>query len=230
MEGRLDFAGAEVKVLEASFKDKVITTLTNPNLAYFLVTIGILGLVFGFTTPGWHVPETVGAVCLALGIISQGYIGFNVGGFILIGLGVLFFIIELLTPTFGLFTVAGVASFFFGSIFLFSTTGDINWMVSREFYTQFRYLIIIVTVCVGIFFAFGLSKAIKLRKTKPTTGVDEMIGAVGTADTRIDPEGQVRVRGERWNVRSEEPIGKGEKIEVIDAEGLILTVKKHKKK
>ncbi|MCK4636825.1 MAG: nodulation protein NfeD [Methanomicrobia archaeon] len=233
MEGRLDLKEVDIKILEISFKDKFIITLTNPNLAYFLITIGILGLFLGFTTPGWHVPETIGAVCLVLGIIAQGYIGFNLGGFLLIGLGILFFVIELLTPTFGLFTIAGIASFFFGSMFLFSGTGDIKdikWVISREFYVQFRYLILITIACVAIFFVFGISKAIKLRKTKPTTGREEMLGAIGTTDTKIDPEGQILVRGERWNVYSDKKIKKGEKVEVIDVDGLTLKVKKHERR
>jgi len=229
-EGRLDLKDVNIEILEASFKDKFILTITNPNIAYFLMTIGLLGLIFGFTTPGWHVPETIGAVCLALGIIAQGYIGFNLGGFILIGLGILFFVIELLTPTFGLFTIAGIASFFFGSMFLFSAAKDVEWVISREFYTQFRYLVLIITICVALFFIFGLSKAIKLRRTKPTTGKDEMLGIIGTADTDIDPEGQILVRGERWNVYSDEKINKGEKVEVIYMDGLTLKVKKHERR
>ncbi|MEA1993351.1 MAG: nodulation protein NfeD, partial [Euryarchaeota archaeon] len=226
MEGRLNIVNAEIKIIEPSIKDKFIMTITDPNIAYFLITIGILGLFFGFTTPGWHVPETVGALCLGLGIIAQGYIGFNIGGFLLIGLGILFFVIELLTPTFGLFTIAGVLSFFFGSMFLFSTTGEVHWMVSREFFTNFRYLVLIVTFCVGAFFVFGISKALKLRKTKPTTGKEQMLGVRGTADTDIDPEGQIRARGERWNVYSDKKIERGERVEVIGVEGLKLKVKR----
>jgi len=230
MEKRLDLKDANIKTLEVSFKDKFIITITNPNIAYFLMTIGILGLIFGFTTPGWHVPESIGAVCLALGIIAQGYIGFNLGGFILIGLGILFFVIELLTPTFGLFTIAGIASFFFGSMFLFSATKNVEWVINREFFTQFRYLTIIITICVALFFVFGLSKAIKLRKTKPTTGKEEMLGIVGKADTDINPEGQILARGERWNVYSDERINKGEKVEVTDVDGLTLKVKKYERR
>jgi len=229
-EGELNLKNVRVEYFETSFKDKFIMTITDPNIAYLLMTIGILGLIFGFTTPGWHVPETLGAVCLALGVIAQGYIGFNLGGFVLIGLGILFFVIELLTPTFGLFTIAGIASFFFGSMFLFSATGEVKWVIHREFFTQFRYLVILITVCVGIFFAFGLTKAMKLRKTKPTTGKEEMIGLVGIADTDIDPEGQILVRGERWNVYSDKKINKGEKVEVVDVDGLILKVKKHERR
>ncbi len=225
-EDRLDVDGAEVEIIEKSFKDKFIITITNPNLAYFLVTIGILGLFFGFTTPGWHVPETVGAICLGLGIIAQGYVGFNLGGFLLIGLGILFFVVELLTPTFGLFTTAGVVSFFFGSMLLFSASQETEWVIRREFFTEFRYLVIIVTVSVALFFIFGISKALQLRRTKPTTGEEQMLGVKGTALTDIDPEGQIRGRGEIWNVYSDEKIKKGEKVEVIEMHGLKLKVRK----
>lgn len=228
----LHLRGSEIKEIELGLVEKILSVITNPNIAYLLMMIGIYGLIFGFLTPGWHVPETIGAICLILAIISFGYVSLNVGGVILILAAFIFFIIEVATPTFGLFTFAGVVCLFFGSLMLFRVgvgeTETIERFVSRDWYVQFRYLIIAVTVFSALFFGFSIYKALRLRMTKPKTGGEEMLGLVGVADEDLDPEGQIKIRGERWKAEARTKIRKGEKVKVIDRKGLLLIVERER--
>jgi membrane-bound serine protease (ClpP class) len=227
----LHLSGAEVVEIELGLTERILAVITNPNIAYLLLMVGIYGIVFGFLSPGWHVPETIGAICLILAIISFGYVDLNAGGIILIIAAFIFFIIEIATPTYGLFTAGGVICLFFGSLMLFRVgLGDteIDRFVSREWYVQFRYLIITITAFSALFFTFGIYKAIRLRMTKPKTGGEEILGLTGVADEDLDPEGQIRIRGERWKAEAKYKIKKGEKVKVIDRKGLLLIVEKER--
>ncbi len=224
---------AQVTEIEMGLVEKILSVITNPNIAYILLMIGIYGLIFGFLTPGWAVPETLGTICLILAIIAFGYVNLNVGGIILIIAAFVFFIVEAATPTFGLFVSAGVVCLFFGSLMLFRVgvgdTGELERFVSREWYEQFRYLIIAVVAATATFFVFALYKAIQLRLTKPKTGGEEMLGLTGVAVDNLDPEGQIKIRGEIWKAESDQKVKKGEKVKVVDRRGLFLIVEKEKK-
>ena len=228
----LELSGAEIVEIELGTTEKILAVITNPNIAYLLLMVGIYGLVFGFLSPGWHVPETIGAICLILAIIAFGYVNLNVGGIILIIAAFVFFIIEVATPTFGLFTFAGAVCLFFGSLMLFRVgmgdMGGIDRFVSREWYVQFRYIAITIAVFSILFFGFGMYKALRLRLTKPKTGGEEMLGLVGTADEELDPEGQIKIRGERWKAEARTKIKKGEKVRVVGRDGLLLIVEREK--
>ena len=228
----LELSGAEIVEIELGTTEKILAVITNPNIAYLLLMVGIYGLVFGFLSPGWHVPETIGAICLILAIIAFGYVNLNVGGIILIIAAFVFFIIEVATPTFGLFTFAGAVCLFFGSLMLFRVgmgdMGGIDRFVSREWYVQFRYIAITIAVFSILFFGFGMYKALRLRLTKPKTGGEEMLGLVGTADEELDPEGQIKIRGERWKAEARTKIKKGEKVRVVGRDGLLLIVERKK--
>ena len=228
----LELSGAEIVEIELGTTEKILAVITNPNIAYLLLMVGIYGLVFGFLSPGWHVPETIGAICLILAIIAFGYVNLNVGGIILIIAAFVFFIIEVATPTFGLFTFAGAVCLFFGSLMLFRVgmgdMGGIDRFVSREWYVQFRYIAITIAVFSILFFGFGMYKALRLRLTKPKTGGEEMLGLVGTADEELDPEGQIKIRGERWKAEARTKIKKGEKVRVVGRNGLLLIVEREK--
>jgi membrane-bound serine protease (ClpP class) len=105
-------------------------------------------------------------------------------------------------------------------------TGTIDRFVSREWYEQFRYMVITIVGFSVLFFGFGIYKAVRLRMTKPKTGGEEILDMVGVADEDLDPEGQVKIRGERWRAEATQKIKKGEKVKVIDRKGLLLIVEK----
>ncbi len=221
---KLHLRDARIVYLRGSFKDTVIQYITDPTVAYILLTLGIWGLILGFLTPGWHVPETAGAIMIALAVIGLGYFGYRSAGLLLIVLAMIFFIAEALTPTFGLFTVAGGITLILGSIFMFS--GGREYLVSNEVYGSLRIAIIVMAVLLAVFFAFGMAAVIKARKKKPGTGREEMMGMKGKVIQTLEPEGMIRIRGELWKARSRngERIPAGEEVEVVGVDGLMLIV------
>lgn len=221
----LHLRDARVVYLEPSFKDTVIRYITDPTIAYVLLNLGFIGLIFGFLTPGWHVPETIGAIMLVLGLIGLGYFGYSSAGLLLIALAIIFFIAEALTPTFGLFTVAGTITFILGGTMLFGKGGD-EYLVSDALYETLRIVIIVTAILLGLFFAFGVTTVIKDRKRKAQTGREEMLGEVGRVVQELNPEGMVKIRGELWKAESKtgKPIRVGERVRVVNVRGLTLIV------
>ncbi|MCD6372513.1 MAG: nodulation protein NfeD [Thermococcus sp.] len=222
----LHLRDAKVVYIEPSFRDTVVKYITDPTIAYLLLNIGLIGLIFGFLTPGWHVPETIGAIMLVLGLIGLGYFGYNSAALVLIVLAMIFFIAEALTPTFGLFTVAGVITFVLGGIMLFSGGGG-EYFVSGETYQTLRIAIIVMAILLGLFFLFGVAAVVRAHRRKPEAGKEELVGEIGKVVEDLDPEGVVKIRGELWKAETNgEKIPVGEKVRVVEVRGLTLIVEK----
>ncbi len=223
----LHLKDAEVVYIEPSFRDTVVKYITDPTIAYILLNIGFIGLIFGFLTPGWHVPETIGAIMLVLGLIGLGYFGYSSAALILIVLAMIFFIAEALTPTFGLFTVAGVITFILGGIMLFSGNGG-EYLVTGETYSILRIAIIVTAVLLGLFFLFGAATVVKAHRKKPEAGREELVGQVGKVVEELDPEGVVKLHGELWKAESRDGsrIQVGDRIRVVEVRGLTLIVER----
>ena len=169
---------------------------------------------------------------IVLAIIGLGYFGYRSAGLLLIVLAVIFFIAAALTPTFGLFTVAGFITFVLGSIMLFGGGGEVDYLVSREVYSQIRLIIITIGALLALFFAFGMAAVIRARRRKAQTGKEEMIGLIGEVVEPLSPEGMIRARGELWRAKSKDgkSIGIGEKVQIVGMEGLKLIVVREKEK
>jgi len=223
----LNFNDVKVVRIEPSLRDTLIKYITNPSVAYLLLNIGLIGLIFGFLTPGWHVPETVGAILLVLGLVGLGYFGYNSAGLLLIGLAMVFFVAEALTPTFGLFTVAGVVTFVIGGIMLFSGNGGV-YLVSPGTYSLLRIAILVMGILIGLFFLFGVATVVRAHRRKPEAGKEELIGEVGRVVEDLDPEGMVKLHGELWKARSKrgERLPVGTRVRVVEVRGLTLVVEK----
>ncbi|ACJ16545.1 nodulation protein nfeD [Thermococcus onnurineus NA1] len=223
----LNFKDARVVYLKPSFKDTVVKYITDPTIAYILLNLGFIGIIFGFLTPGWHVPETAGAIMLVLGLIGLGYFGYSSAGLLLIVLAMIFFIAEALTPTFGLFTVAGTITFILGGIMLFGSGGG-EYLVSGAIYEMLRIVIIVMAILMGLFFAFGAAAAVKAHRRRPESGKEELIGAKGKVIQELNPEGMIRVHGELWKALSKDGsrIPAGEKVRIVEIKGLTLIVEK----
>jgi membrane-bound serine protease (ClpP class) len=222
----LNFTNARVVEIGPSFKDEVVRYISDPTIAYVLINIGILGLIFGFLTPGWHVPETVGAIMLVLGVIGLGYFGYNSAGLLLMVLSIIFFIAEALTPTFGLFTVAGVVTMILGGILLFGSGEE--YLISGSMFSTLRIIIITIAILLGLFFAFGVVAIIRDRRRKVRTGREEIIGEVGKVVRELSPEGMIKVHGELWKAVSKDgrKIKVGEVVRVVGMNGLTLIVER----
>lgn len=224
----LNFTNVRIVTMEPSFKDEVVKYISDPTVAYVLINIGILGLIFGFLTPGWHVPETVGAILLVLGLIGLGYFGYNAAGLLLVFLAIIFFIAEALTPTFGLFTVAGVVTMIIGGILLFG--GGNEYLIQTSTFSTLRIVIVVIALLLAAFFAFGVAAVVRDRRKKAQTGKEEMIGEIGRVVQDLNPEGMVKIRGELWRAESKDgrPIKVGERVKVVEVRGLTLIVTKER--
>jgi len=207
--------------LQKSLSDEVLDILSNPQISFLLLIIGIYALIFGFASPGTYVPETIGAIFLLLALYSLGLFELQIFALFLILLGILFFIAELLTPTFGVLTISGVVCMILGALFL-----PVEPFLPREWYLSFMALSFGLAGATALFFLFGISAVLRTRKKRAKVGGEELIGMEGVAISRIDGEGQVKIRGEIWTAKSDEVIEEGEKVTVIAREGLKLKVKR----
>ncbi|HHG74036.1 MAG TPA: nodulation protein NfeD [Persephonella sp.] len=206
-----------VKV-EKGFREKLLSILANPTLAYLLLMIGFYGIFFELYNPGSIIPGVVGAISILLALYALNTIDVNWLGVLLIILGILFFVLELITPTFGALAVSGVIALLIGSIILIdpsSPYGDIPLRV-----------IIPVVIFSAVFFLSVAFLGLKAQMRKSITGKEGMIGKIGVAETDINPEGKVFVEGEIWDAYSDTPVKKGDKVKIISVEGLRLKVVK----
>ncbi|WP_457644574.1 NfeD family protein [Persephonella sp.] len=217
-EIKLSVKDKKIIKVEKSLKEKILTILTNPTVAYLLLMIGFYGIFFELYNPGSLIPGILGTISLLLALYSLNIIDVNWLGVLLIAAGVLFFILEVITPTFGALALSGVIAILFGSLILTdpdSPYGDISLKI-----------IVPVVAFSALFFFTVAYLGLKAQRRRTATGVEGMIGVIGKAETDIDPEGKVFVSGELWNAFSESPIKKGEKIKVVSVEGLRLKVER----
>jgi membrane-bound serine protease (ClpP class) len=218
---KLSTKGAKVNFIEMGFRQRFLAALSNPNLAYILMMIGLVGLYFELAHPGVIFPGVIGGICLILAFFAFRTLPVNYAGILLILLGVFLFIAEIKIASYGLLTVGGVVSLALGSIMLFESPAP---------FLRASLSVIIPTVAVtAAFFIFAMTMAIKAQMAKPATGSEGLVGETGIARTRLDPEGKVFVHGEFWNAYTDETIEEGEKIRILKAEGLSVKVEKLKK-
>ena len=214
----LKTAGAPVNRIEMGFRDRLLSRISDPNVAYILMLLGIFGLFFELQSPGTILPGVVGVICLVLAFFAFQTLPINYAGLILIVFGVILFVLESQITSYGLLTVGGVISMLLGSFMLVRVTPPV-WKISWK-------VIIPSVVVTALFFLFAIGMAIRAQRRKPTTGMKGIIGEIGVARTKIEREGKVFVHGEIWNAASEEVIRKGEKVRVVGIEGLTLRIEK----
>lgn len=220
----LNFQNAKTIVIKWGIRDKLINYLSDPQISSILFIIGLFGLIFGFLTPGYHLPEVMGAVCLILSLYGLSYIGVSIIGLLLVILAFLFFVIEALTPTFGFWTTAAIITFIFGIMLL--PAEKAMHELSAGWFVSFRLASIAVAIFFTIFFSYAIFKAIKAKKKKPRIGEEELVGKRGVAITNISPKGQVKVMGKIWQAEAEGEIKEGEEIVVVEQKRLTLKVRK----
>ncbi len=200
------------------FRDKVLKTISDPNIAYILMMIGLAGLYFELAHPGVIFPGVIGAISLILAFYSFQTLPVNYAGLILIALSIIFFIAEVMITSYGVLSIGGIISLTLGSIMLFEDV-----MVSLK-------LLMPTTVLVGGFFVVVSALAFRAYRSRPKSGLEGLMGEIGLVKERIDPEGLIFVHGEYWRATSRERIEPEERVEVEAADGLILKVKKAMKK
>ena len=224
VDGReVDLAGGKVIIrttdlkteyFRPGFRDRVLKAISDPNIAYILMMIGLAGLYFELAHPGAILPGVVGGISLILAFYSMQTLPVNYAGLLLVMLGIIFFIAEIKVTSYGMLSVGGLISLTIGSIMLFEDVG-----------VSLKLLLPTVLLVSGFFFAVA-ALAFKAYRTRPRGGADGILGEIGVVKERIDPEGMVFVHGEYWRARAAEKIEEGENIEVEGIQGLILKVRK----
>lgn len=199
-------------------RDKILKTISDPNIAYILMMIGFAGLYFELSHPGVIFPGVVGAISLILAFYSFQTLPVNYAGLLLILLAIIFFIAEIKVTSYGALSLGGLVSLTLGSIMLFEDLG-----VSLR-------LMAPTILLVGGFFVVVSTLAFRAYRSTPMSGMDGLIGEVGLVKESIDPEGLIFVHGEYWRATAEERIDPDERVEVEGADGLVLKVKREVKK
>ncbi|MBS4015469.1 MAG: nodulation protein NfeD [Candidatus Latescibacteria bacterium] len=214
-----EFAGATKKEIPMTARQRFLLFLTNPNVAYILLMLGVYGLFFELQSPGAIFPGAVGSISLLLGLYSLRLLPTNYTGLALIGLAVIFFILEVYITSFGLLTIGGISSLILGSLLLFQSP--------IPYFRLALSVIIAAAILTVLFFSIVVGLAIRVHKKKVTTGREGLIQKIGVATTDLDLEGTVMIHGELWNAISVDgKVNKGEKVVVIKVEHMQLTVKR----
>jgi membrane-bound serine protease (ClpP class) len=213
----LETENIEINAIEMGLREKVLDTLSNPNIAYILFIVGLLGLYFELSNPGAIFPGIIGGISLILAFFAFQTLPVNYAGILLIILALILFILEIKVTSFGMLTVGGVISLILGSLMLFDTGAAPFARLS------FEVLIPVVSItsacCIAIVYL-----AIRAYRSKPATGREGIVGEVGTVKSAIDPEGKVFVHGEYWNALSDEAIPAGTEVKVVEVMGSTLKV------
>ncbi|OGN94954.1 MAG: hypothetical protein A2Y89_06775 [Chloroflexi bacterium RBG_13_51_18] len=215
----LQTAGAAIVDVPMKAIESFLYTLADPNIAYLLLSIATLGIMAELFNPGLIFPGIVGGISLLMAFYSLGVLPVNYAGILLIVLAIGLFIGEVLTTTFGIFTIGGLVSLVAGSLVLFKGA-------SPEFQID-PWLIAIVCIVITAFMAFLIQRAIVAHRRQAYTGREELIGKTATVKVALNPEGMVLYKGERWTAISESgDVKTGEDVVIKKMDGLVLYVVK----
>lgn len=221
-EMRLDTTGLSVEDVLPDWRTRLLSVITDPNVALLLMIVGIYGLIFEFLTPGTVVPGTIGGICLLLGLYALAVLPVSYAGIGLIILGVALLVGEAHAPSFGVLGLGGGVAIVLGAAILFDTDVpglQVSWPVlGGVAIASFAFSLIVARL------------AFVSRRHKVATGAEQMIGIFGKVDTWAGAAGYVIAHGERWRAVSGEPLGPGEDVMVVGRDGLTLEVERRAKR
>jgi membrane-bound serine protease (ClpP class) len=210
---------ASIRPIEVRFRDRFLALISDPNIAYILMMIGMLGIFFELSNPGAVLPGVIGGICLLLAFFAFQSLPINWAGLLLILFGLVLLVVDIKFPTHGVLTVGGIVSMLLGSLMLYDAPESglrISWLV----------LIPTVGATAGLVI-FAISAGLRALYRPTTTGPAGMVGQTGLVKTALDPEGQILVEGELWRaVAQDAPVPAGERVLVLGVEGLTLRVAK----
>jgi membrane-bound serine protease (ClpP class) len=200
----------------ADWRTKVLSIVTNPNVAYLLMLVGVYGLLLEGYNPGSFAPGVAGAVCLLLALYAFQILSVNYAGLALIALGIALIVAEAFAPSFGALGVGGVAAFTIGSIMLFE--GQVpGFGIARGLIGG-----VAVTAAIGMLLTVGMF--MRSRRARVATGVEQMLQEPAVALEDFDRAGRVDIRGESWRAVTRTPVKKGARLKVLRVDGLTLEV------
>jgi membrane-bound serine protease (ClpP class) len=216
----LHLAGADVRSIEMSLPQRVLSAIAHPQIAYLLLTLGTLGLTIELWSPGAVLPGVAGGICLLLAFFALQVLPVSYAGLLLILLGFALLVLEVKVTSHGLLGVGGVASLLFGSMMLIDSP-------LPEMQIGLR-LILPVTLSLSAILLFLVTLGVRAQRQPAVTGESGMLLTSGQALTSIDPGGVGRVatHGEIWTATAGEPIDAGDRVIVTAVKGLLLTVKR----
>jgi membrane-bound serine protease (ClpP class) len=217
VERTLDTRSATVTAIEPDWRSRLLTVITDPGIALILMMIGIYGLIFEFSNPGYVLPGVVGGICLLLALYAFQLLPVNYAGLALILLGLAFIVAEAFLPSFGSLGIGGVVALVFGSVILFDPE------IAAGYSLPLSFIVMLSTTSAAVVF-FTVWLALKARHRPVVSGHAEIIGASGTALADIEREGWAQVRGETWHVVTSAPVTGGQKLRVTGIDGLTLRV------
>ncbi|HZK63594.1 MAG TPA: nodulation protein NfeD [Puia sp.] len=211
--------GATLQTLEMGVTEKILNLVSDPDVAYVLLMLGLFGLVFELFNPGSIFPGIIGVISLILAFYALNTFPVNYAGLALIIFGVVLLLLEIKIISHGMLAIGGITAMAIGSLML------IRPVSTLEFVRISRLLIVSSVAVSAAFFLFIVGMGLKAQRSKPVTGIDGMKGEIGEALDSLDPGGRVRVHGEIWNALSESgPIGKGEQVRVLAVKELKVYV------
>ncbi|GIV55363.1 MAG: serine protease [Candidatus Kapaibacterium sp.] len=224
-ERTLALRGARIEEFPMSALERFFDTITDPNIALLLLSLGFLGIVIEFYTPGSFGPGIAGAILLIIGFMATGSLPVNWAGILLLVLAAILLVVELYTPGVGAFAIGAALAFIVGALILFSppsvpspslpVVSVSGWLV-----TAIAAMILFIGVVVA-------RAVLRSQRSAPRSGLGRIIGARGIAKTTLSPMGTVLVNSEEWSAQNvgAEPISEGQRIEVIGIQGMILRVR-----
>ena len=208
---------ATVKRIEVRFRDRFLALISDPNVAYILMMMGMLGIFFELSTPGAVLPGVIGGISLILAFFAFQSLPVNWAGLLLILFGLVLLVVEIKVASHGILTVGGVIAMLLGSLMLYDVPESglrISWFV----------LVPTVGATAGLVM-FAVGAGLHALHRPLTTGAAGMVGHTGVVRTALDPEGQILVDGELWRaVTPDGPVPPGEHVEIVSVDGLTLTV------
>lgn len=212
--------GLAINTIAPDWRSKLLSVITDPNVAYILMLLGVYGLFFELWNPGFVLPGVVGAICLVLALFAFQVLPVNYAGLALIALGIAFMVGEAFLASFGALGIGGVIAFVAGSIILFDTDmpgfGISPWIIAS------------VATTSTLFFIGVAWLALRARRRPVTSGAEEMIGAHGIVLAADAEDLRVELRGEDWAARGSPSLKPGDKVRVVARDGLTLTVEADK--
>ncbi len=212
----LEVANAIVRDVEMSAAEKILHKIASPDLAYILLALGLLGIVFEFSSPGFGFAGVVGAICLLFGVYAMGVLPANYTGVAMIALAFALFVADAKLGTSGLLAMGGVVAMVAGGMLLFDS----------PIYAVSQPVLWTTALSCGAFFAFAAGAVFRSQRRRPTTGREGLVGARGVVRTPLTPEGLVVVQGETWRATADDgPFDAGASVVVSAVEGLRVRVR-----
>ncbi len=212
----LSLKGAHVAEFPETLRYRLLSILSDPNIAYLLMVVGFYGIVFELANPGFGLPGVAGAICLLLALFAFQLLPVNYAGLALILLGILLFVGEAFLPSYGSLGVGGVVAFILGSVFLMGE-GAPGYSISLPLIVTAALLS--AAVVIGI-----VAMALRTHRRRVVSGAEGLIGATAIALEDFSEQGSVRVQGEVWAARAGKPVRRGERLKVIGLDGLTVIV------